>query len=159
MIFSNNFFKPLLLIISFFFRIIVRIRLLAYRSGWLKIKKVKTPVISVGNLSLGGTGKTPVVDFLAKEIKKLKKKPTILTRGYKRNSSFAYKRMVFSENERISPNIFGDEPFLLSQWNPEVPIYVGNSRFFLAKLAEKKDHPDFILLDDCLLYTSPSPRD
>jgi len=148
MIFSNKFLKPLLFATSQVFKIFVLLRLLAYRNGWLKSNRVNTAVISVGNLTVGGTGKTPVVDLLVKELQRLKKQPAVLSRGYKRKDSSSQQRLRFCEDIRIDPAFFGDEPYLLAQRNPEVPIYVGSSRFITAGLAEKQDHPDILLLDD-----------
>ena len=148
MIFSNKFLKPLLFVTSLIFKRIVLLRLLAYRNGLLKTRRVNTTVISVGNLTVGGTGKTPVVDLLVKELQRLKKKPAVLSRGYKRKDASSQLRLRFCEEKRIDPAFFGDEPYLLAQRNPKVPVYVGNSRIITAGLAEKQDHPDILLLDD-----------
>ena len=148
MIFSNKFLKPLLFAISLVFKSFVLLRLLAYKKGWLKTKRVITPVISVGNMTVGGTGKTPVVDLLVKELQRLKKQPAVLSRGYKRKDPSSQRRLLFCEEKMVDPAFFGDEPYLLAQWNPEVPVYVGTSRIITAGLAEKYDHPDILLLDD-----------
>jgi tetraacyldisaccharide 4'-kinase len=148
MIFSNKFLKPLLFVTSLVFKSFVLLRLLAYGKGWLKTKRVNTPVISVGNLTVGGTGKTPVVDLLVKELQRLKKQPAVLSRGYKRKDPSSQQRLRFCEEKRIDPVFFGDEPYLLAQRNPEVPVYVGSSRIITAGLAERQDHPDILLLDD-----------
>ena len=148
MIFSNKFLKPLLFATSLVFKSFVLLRLLAYRKGWLKTNRVNTPVISVGNLTVGGTGKTPVVDLLVKELQRLQKHPAVLSRGYKRKNASSHQRLRFCEDSKIDPAFFGDEPYLLAQSNPEVPVYVGGSRFITADLAEKQDHPDILLLDD-----------
>ena len=148
MIFSNKFLKPLLFATSQVFKSFVLLRLLAYRKGWLKTNRVNTPVISVGNLTVGGTGKTPVVDLLVKELQRLQIQPAVLSRGYKRKDSSSQQRLRFCEDSKIDPAFFGDEPYLLAQRNPEVPVYVGSSRFITADLAEKQDHPDILLLDD-----------
>ena len=148
MIFSNKFLKPLLFATSQVFKSFVLLRLLAYRKGWLKTNRVNTPVISVGNLTVGGTGKTPVVDLLVKELQRLQIQPAILSRGYKRKDSSSKQRLRFCEDIKIDPTFFGDEPYLLAQRNPMVPVYVGSSRFVTADLAVRQDHPDILLLDD-----------
>ncbi len=94
MIFSNKFLKPLLFVTSQVFKIFVLLRLLAYKNGWLKTNRVNTPVISVGNLTIGGTGKTPVVDLLAKDLQRFKKNPVILSRGYKRKNKSSQQRSL-----------------------------------------------------------------
>ena len=144
----KGFYKILLIVISQIFKSFVFLRLLAYKSGVLRTKRVKTTVISVGNLTVGGTGKTPVVDLLAKELHRIKKRPVILSRGYKRKENYTQRRLLFCEESKIDPALFGDEPYLLAKRNPNVPVYVGNSRYKIAILAEKRDHPDFFLLDD-----------
>ena len=148
MIFSKIFLRPLLLVISQVFKTFVLIRIQAYKRGWLKTETVKTVVISVGNLTVGGTGKTPVVDFLVKEFQRRKKRPVILSRGYKRKDASTPRRLRFCEDKTIDPALFGDEPYLLALRNPEVPVYVGSSRIITAHSAEEKDHPDVLLLDD-----------
>ncbi len=152
MIFSNKFLKPLLFVTSQVFKIFVLLRLLAYKNGWLKTNRVNTPVISVGNLTIGGTGKTPVVDLLAKDLQRFKKNPVILSRGYKRKNKSSQQRLLFCEDSKTDPAFFGDEPYLLAQRNQEVPVYVGGSRFITASLAEKQDKPDVLLLDDAFQH-------
>ena len=63
-------FKPFLYLISIVFKIFVLVRIQAYKRGWLRTTIIKTPIISVGNLTVGGTGKTPFVDFLVKEFQR-----------------------------------------------------------------------------------------
>ena len=129
------------------------LRLQAYRKGWFKSFRANIPVISVGNLTVGGTGKTPVVDLLTKELQRRKIKPAILSRGYGRKNNDTQKRLQFCENKHADPYLFGDEPYMLAMRNPEVPVYVDKSRLAAADAAEKNDNPDVLVLD-CLLYTS-----
>ena len=84
--FSGKLFKPFLFLTSQIYKALVLLRLLCYKNGWLKIHQPETPVISVGNLTVGGTGKTPVVDLLVKEIQNQKKRPAILSLGYRRKN-------------------------------------------------------------------------
>ena len=100
------------------------LRLHAYTKGWLKTYRPNTPVISVGNLTVGGTGKTPVVDLLSRELQSRKIKPAILSRGYGRKNTDTQKRLRFCEKKYADPDLFGDEPFMLAMRNPEVPVYV-----------------------------------
>ena len=124
------------------------LRLHAYTKGWLKTYHPNTPVISVGNLTVGGTGKTPVVDLLTRELQSRKIKPAILSRGYGRKNTDTQKRLRFCEKKYADPDLFGDEPFMLAMRNPEVPVYVDSSRIAAADTAEKQDNPDVLVLDD-----------
>jgi len=146
--FSSKLFKPFLFLTSQIYKAAVLLRLLCYKNGWLKTHQPETPVISVGNLTVGGTGKTPVVDFLVKGIQNQKMRPAILSRGYRRKNTSTQQRFRFCEDSTIDPEITGDEPFLLALRNPEVPVYVGSSRITAAHSAKIQDHPDVLILDD-----------
>ncbi|MED5571820.1 MAG: tetraacyldisaccharide 4'-kinase, partial [SAR324 cluster bacterium] len=95
--FSSKLFEPFLLVTSQIYKAIVLLRLQCYKNGWLKTHQPETPVISVGNLTVGGTGKTPVVDLLVKEIQNQKKRPAILSRGYRRKNGSTQQRFRFCE--------------------------------------------------------------
>ena len=144
--------KPLLLVISVVYRAFVFLRLQAYRKGWFKTYRANIPVISVGNLTVGGTGKTPVVDLLTRELQRRKIKPAILSRGYGRKNNDTQKRLRFCENKHADPYLFGDEPYMLAMRNPEVPVYVDRSRLAAADAAEKNDNPDVLVLDDAFQH-------
>ncbi len=128
------------------------LRLQAYKKGCLKTYCQNTPVISVGNLTVGGTGKTPVVDLLSRELQGRKIKPAILSRGYGRKNNNSQKRLRFCENKHADPDLFGDEPYMLAMRNPEVPVYVDSSRIAAADSAEKNDNPDVLVLDDAFQH-------
>ena len=149
---KNELIKTFLFGVSLIYKAFVLLRLQGYKKGWLKTNLTKTPVISVGNLTVGGTGKTPVVDFLVKELQSRKKIPVILSRGYRRKKSSNQQRLRYCEDNTVDPDFFGDEPFLLAQRNPEIPVYVGSSRVKTAHLAEAQDHPDVLVLDDAFQH-------
>ena len=128
------------------------LRLQAYRKGWFKTYRANIPVISVGNLTVGGTGKTPVVDLLSRELQGRKIKPAILSRGYGRKNNNTQKRLRFCEKKHADPDLFGDEPYMLAMRNPEVPVYVDSSRIAAADCAEKNDNPDVLVLDDAFQH-------
>ena len=118
-----------------------------YCLGLIKPKKLSAKVISVGNITAGGSGKTPFVLYLAKKLMEKKVNFAILTRGYKRLSKDTI------ELEKIdSPDIrweqVGDEPYLLSNHLLEIPIIVDKDRFHSGKIAQDKYKADFLLLDD-----------
>ena len=128
------------------------LRLQAYTKGWLKAYRPNKPVISVGSLTVGGTGKTPVCDLLSRELQSRKIKPAILSRGYGRKNNNTQKRLRFRENKHADHDLFGDEPYMLAMRNPEVPVYVDSSRIAAADSAEKNDNPDVLVLDDAFQH-------
>ena len=107
-----------------FFRIGVAVRGLLYRTGLLRTRRAPLPVISVGNLSVGGTGKTPLSAWIARELAEAGAKPAILSRGYGR-----------------------DELLLHRRWNPQVPTYADADRVAAAKQAHQ-DGATVAILDD-----------
>jgi tetraacyldisaccharide 4'-kinase len=136
-----------LLFLSKLYGFALSIRLLLYRSGLLRSRKLKVKVISVGNVTAGGTGKTPLVIYLAEKLKEKKKRVVILTRGYKRKS----KNMVDLNREnkgKISWEDVGDEPYLISQRLGDVPIIVTKHRVISGPYAVEKYNPDVLILDD-----------
>lgn len=118
-----------------------------YCLGLIKPKKLSSKVISVGNITVGGSGKTPFVLYLAKKLQDKEINFAILTRGYKRISK---ETMELKKNS--SPEIkweqVGDEPYLLSNHLPEIPIIVDKDRFHSGTIAQDKYKADFLLLDD-----------
>lgn len=130
------------------FRMGVALRTAAYRRGWLKTRRLNRPVVSVGNLSVGGTGKTPFVAFLAELLMKRGWKPGILTRGYGRRKGAKLVPIAPGDGRAPDPREVGDEPALLARKLPEVPIVVGADRYRAGLLAEEKFGVDVHILDD-----------
>ncbi len=123
-------------------------RLKAYADGWLDRAKPDVPVISVGNLSVGGTGKTPITIDLAERLIGEGNRVAILSRGYKRKSSSPY--TVVSNGEKILSTCqeAGDEPFMMAQAVPAAVVISGKSRSKTAEIAMREFHCDVIILDD-----------
>ena len=126
---------------------IVRLRLYAYSVGFKKIYRAKVPVISVGNLTVGGTGKTPMTDFLAKWMQKHEVKASIVSRGYGGDYTDPVLRVVLEGAKATKPASCGDEPFLLARKNPSVPVFVARRRALGVRAAEEAG-AELILLDD-----------
>jgi tetraacyldisaccharide 4'-kinase len=107
------------------------------------------PVVSVGNLVVGGSGKTPVVAALAELLLRRGEHPAILSRGYRRHAGGA-DVVVVSDGQRIiePAERSGDEPQLLARTVPKVPVLVARSRYEAGRLAEERFGSSVLLLDD-----------
>jgi tetraacyldisaccharide 4'-kinase len=111
--------------------------------------RLARPVISVGNLSVGGSGKTPVVAYIARLLLEAGERPAILTRGYGRRRSGEGVTVV-SDGTAIRAGVFssGDEPLMLARALPGVSVIVSASRFRAGELAERELRATVHVLDD-----------
>src|SRR5215210_5941933 len=128
---------------------VTRARLRLYRSGFLKSESVGAPVISVGNLTTGGTGKTPLVEWLARALARENRRPCILTRGYGRVN--ASERVLVSDGERMLADARqgGDEPFLLAEKLLGLAAVISDAdRVAAARWALENLRSDIFILDD-----------
>lgn len=119
-----------------------------YRRGFFRQEKLAVPVISVGNLVLGGTGKTPLVAYIAEFLRKQGKKPAVLSRGYKGTASGRIN--VVSDGDRVllDAAAAGDEPRLLAEKLPGTPIITGRNRSATGRFAVGTFAVDHLVLDD-----------
>jgi tetraacyldisaccharide 4'-kinase len=107
------------------------------------------PVVSVGNLRVGGTGKTPVAARVAALLRDAGERPAILTRGYARRKSPAGVTVVSDgESVRAAVDTAGDEPLLLARLLPGVPVLVGADRYLSGRFAETHFGASVHVLDD-----------
>jgi tetraacyldisaccharide 4'-kinase len=120
----------------------VRLRNALYDRGPLSSRRLEGLTISIGNLSLGGSGKTPFVIFLGELLKARGVAFDVLSRGYGRKS-----RGAAIVDPQGSPGDFGDEPLLIAR-RLAVPVIVGEDRYAAGLLAESKFGPQLHLLDD-----------
>ena len=128
--------------------VVVRLRRLLYDWGWFAQRRLPVPVLSVGNLTLGGTGKTPVVIALTEWLLAQGKRVAILSRGYRRTTTDP--RLLVSDGERllVGPNEAGDEPFLIAQRCPKAIVAVGADRYQLGDWVLHRFPVDCLVLDD-----------
>jgi tetraacyldisaccharide 4'-kinase len=112
-------------------------------------RRLQQPVVSVGNLSVGGSGKTPIVAHLARLLIEHGERPSILSRGYGRQRPRDGVTVV-SDGAGILAGVgsAGDEPLMLARALPGVPVLVGASRYLSGRLAEEKLGASVHLLDD-----------
>jgi tetraacyldisaccharide 4'-kinase len=125
----------------------VRARAAFYENGLFETHKLKAPVISVGNLTVGGSGKTPCVAFLARFLRDEGYEVAILSRGYRRESAG---RVEVSDGKEIlcGPNESGDEPFLLAKSCPGARVVVDRDRYAAGKWLEDRGRISVFILDD-----------
>ena len=118
---------PFLIPISWLYGCIIWVRNQFYNLGWIKITSFDKPVISVGNITSGGTGKTPMVIYFAKLILKNGKKPGIISRGYGRKS---HGIQIVHDGKKLLSNseTIGDEPCLMACVLEKVPVVVCEER-------------------------------
>jgi tetraacyldisaccharide 4'-kinase len=126
------------------FRFVLQARERLYKSGILTTLRLNHPVISVGNLTLGGTGKTPLVIALAEGLRSRGFRPVVLSRGYGRLSRGVL--VVGLQNSNWEQ--WGDEPLLIKQRLLDVPVVVGANRYQAGLLAEQRQLGNVFILDD-----------
>lgn len=136
---------------SLIYAFVVYIRNLLYDLGILTSATFNTPIICVGNLSTGGTGKTPMIEWLLNHLSG-SSKLAVLSRGYKRKSKGYVLAQPISTAEDI-----GDEPLQIYSKFPEVAVAVAEDRIEGVKQLETTRHPDLILLDDAYQHRKVKP--
>jgi tetraacyldisaccharide 4'-kinase len=123
------------------------VRNAAYDHRLFGVYRPPVPVVAVGNLTAGGTGKTPVVAWITSYLRARQARPAILSRGYGRSSKGV---RVVSDGEQLLTDARegGDEPVQLARSFPDVPVVVGESRSDAAREALARFAPGVLLLDD-----------
>ena len=141
------FFRQLLFPFAIIYGLITSIRNFLYDKGVLKSYSFDIPIIAVGNLSVGGTGKTPQIEYLIRLLSPNYRIAT-LSRGYKRKS----KGFILA-NETSNAEIIGDEPFQFFQKFPQIQVAVDTDRKNgIEQLLQQSIPPDVILLDDAFQH-------
>jgi tetraacyldisaccharide 4'-kinase len=131
-----------------------RLRRRAFERGWLKSSRLFRPVISVGNLTVGGSGKTPLVALIAETLLHHNFKPAILTRGYGRERAAALIALGPRSHQAPDALTVGDEPALLARSLPQIPIIICADRFRAGQFAEERFEVDLHILDDGFQHLS-----
>jgi tetraacyldisaccharide 4'-kinase len=126
----------------------------AWRRAWYardpsRRHRLERPVVSVGNLRVGGSGKTPIVEYLARLLLEAGERPAVLTRGYGRRIARDGVTVV-SDGTRVLAGLdeSGDEPLMLARALPGVRVMVGADRYLSGRLAERRFDATVHVLDD-----------
>ncbi|HWC77823.1 MAG TPA: tetraacyldisaccharide 4'-kinase [Blastocatellia bacterium] len=149
------------------YELLVRVRVAAYETGYLKAKQLQATVIGIGNITVGGTGKTPLVEYIARYLRDEGYSVAILTRGYSRSSRgrralnvparVAEEARVINQtnepalkrkNDEAAAHEFGDEALMLARSLGDVPVVVDRNRFEGGEWAEKVLGSEVFILDD-----------
>lgn len=138
------FLRPL----SFVWESLYRVRRFCYNYGIFKQNKFMVPIISIGNLSFGGTGKTPFTLWLADHLDKMDMKVMILMRGYKGKLEKSHGILRGGRKLGVNPVDFGDEALLLSRRLDHVSVVVGKKRSENLDYYFHSESPDVVILDD-----------
>ncbi|MFS4416269.1 tetraacyldisaccharide 4'-kinase [Maribacter sp. 2307ULW6-5] len=143
--------RKLLFPVSLVYALVVRIRNLLYDVGLFRSTSFEVPTLCVGNLSVGGTGKTPMVELLLRELGK-ERKLAVLSRGYKRRS-----KGFFLAGTDATVAQLGDEPYQLKNKFPGVQVAVdADRRNGILRLGQTVA-PDLIILDDAFQHRRVRP--
>jgi tetraacyldisaccharide 4'-kinase len=145
--YTDNPARWLLWPVSWVYLTLARLRRMAYERGWQSIVEAPVPVIVVGNVSVGGTGKTPFVIWLADQLKQRGRRVGIVTRGY-RGKGKEWPRAVDANSD---PDEVGDEPVLLAR-RTGCPVVAGPDRVACVEALLKKSRVDVVLSDDGLQH-------
>ena len=126
--------------------------LLPYHTGLRKRTRLSVPVISIGNLTTGGTGKTPMTQMLCRALQAEGKQVCILSRGYGGENEQGCKIVSDGRRTQCTAKEAGDEAYLLAKTLPGVAVVAGKDRRVTGRLAIEKFQPDVIVLDDGLQF-------
>jgi tetraacyldisaccharide 4'-kinase len=138
----------LLTLLSFPYLLIIRLRAIAYSAGVFSSRRLDRPVISVGNLTVGGTGKTPAVAMLAQYFIARGKRVVVLSRGYGGTLRGRVWIVADGRDMLLNAEAAGDEPYLLAATVPGLAVVVGADRYRAGLLAMERLAPDIFILDD-----------
>jgi tetraacyldisaccharide 4'-kinase len=151
---DEKFKRALLWLPARLYEMAVRLRIAAYETDYIKPKQLDATVISVGNITHGGTGKTPMVEYIARYIQEEGHQAAILTRGYGRKSEG---RLVLNDprnrSEGNDPRTddysqYGDEPLMLARALPDVPVIIDKDRYEGGLWAKRELGSQVLILDD-----------
>jgi tetraacyldisaccharide 4'-kinase len=130
------------------YELAARGRLWCYKRGWCRTQRLPRPVISVGNLTVGGTGKTPIVIYVLQRLLARGFRVAVLSRGYRRTSQAP--QLLVSDGQQVlaRPEEAGDEPYLIARRCPGAIVAVGADRYSLGQWVLTRVPVDCFLLDD-----------
>ena len=144
---QSSVWQILLQPISWLYQLLTAVRRLGFRRGWFKSERLPLAVIVVGNITVGGSGKTPLVIYLVEQLRAAGYVPGVISRGYG-----GTERGPFEVGPLSDPTEVGDEPALIAA-RTEAPLFIGRDRLAAGKaLLESYPNCDVIVSDDGLQH-------
>lgn len=148
--------QGMLIPLSLIYQLVMTVRSFLYANGLIASRRLVRPVISVGNLTAGGTGKTPLVIHMVRHLSSQGLGLAVLSRGYKGKPAQAVNTVSDLKGIRLGVRESGDEPYLMAGKLPGTPVLVGKDRFALGSEAILRFDPDCLILDDGFQHLSLS---
>lgn len=137
---------------AFLYGLAVRARMWAYDRGWKRQSRLPCRVVSVGNMTVGGTGKTPMVILLTEWLQAQGQRVAVLSRGYKRESRAAHVLVSDGKRVLVGPAEAGDEPYLIANRCPGAIVAVGADRVAVGRWLLDQWPVDWVVLDDAFQH-------
>ncbi|MBZ0272332.1 tetraacyldisaccharide 4'-kinase [bacterium] len=137
---------------SFVYALAMRVRAAAYRAGILAGVRPAIPAISVGNITVGGTGKTPLAYYVAERLREMGRRPAIVSRGYRGAKEGAVAVVGDGKSLKLTAAEAGDEPFMMAVRVPRIPVVIGARRADAVAHAAKKLGADVAVCDDAFSH-------
>lgn len=131
--------------LAFIYECLVRIKNDLYDWGMVDRFKIPNKVISIGNLTSGGTGKTPLIELILNYLEGKQVQTVVISRNYKADAQVAQEVLLRSPD---SARYFGDEPVMLAKKHPKSPVFIGPKKYWTAYLASKAYPLSTLLIDD-----------
>ncbi len=167
--FRASMMRLLMLSLSWLYRGVVRLRLALFRSGWKERHHLGVQVVAVGNITVGGTGKTPVVELLARSLRERGRRVAVLSRGYKSHRLARPQNWRGADGAAVPPEQMpkvvstgsrvllgskyaGDEPYMLARNLDGVAVVVDRDRVKGGRFAIRQLGADTLILDDGMQY-------
>ncbi len=131
---------------------VIRVRTSLYKNGIVKSRRLPCKVISIGNLTTGGAGKTPLAMYIADLLKRSGYRVVIVSRGYKGSAEKTGGIVSDGKTIRMDVKQAGDEPYLMATRMDGIPVIVGSNRYRAGRQAILTFNPDILLLDDAFQH-------
>ena len=138
--------------ISWPYLLIINLRNWLYDKEILAVVKLSCPLISVGNITVGGTGKTPCVIMLARMLRSGGFRPAVLSRGYGGSSTKSVNIVSDGKNILLDSQTAGDEPFLMAQSLKNIPVIIGSQRIRTGRVAISQFGANVLICDDAMQH-------